>query len=677
MRRHACFVTRELYPFGGAGIGVQIAGTLAALADAFELTVVTTAAHRDAFERSRKALPPWLDGVEIAFVAEPEERGEYYTHMHAYSARVLECLRELFPKRAPDLIEFPDYLAEGFVTVQAKRANDPWLRNTAVATRIYTTAELCAVLDGYLPQDFETAALLATERYCLKHADFLLWAGGNVLASYERYYGVNQLAPAFRIRHALPDPEIFQPAAQAAETPGKGRPLRFLYMGRLERRKGVENLVEAFLSLIEPNWQLTLVGRDTDTGPLGVSLREQLEAYAAGDSRIRFESGVPRSRLAELVAQHDVVVCPSLWENWPTVVLEAFACNRPVLATPVGGPAEMVRNEDAGWLARSTSASALADVAEKLVSNPDLVREKIAEQRPRRAFESLADPRLVRSGYDSLFRSLSERRKTGRTPRSSADSRRDGSAVRFPVRRRSATPLVSVVIPYFRMHRYVEEAVRSAVGQTYPRVEVIVVNDGSFEPEARILDLLVTRYGARVFTQHNRGLGAARNAGIAHARGRYILPLDADDVLEPQFVDRTLEALRADPHCVYATSWSTYVDEDGQPLGNGYQPLGNEARDLLVYGNVAGPATALIPAAIFHQGFQYTEDLAAYEDWDFYTRLADVELYGCVIPERLFRYRVRRDSMLRAVAERRQARLQGELAARRKEGQVTWTCRNA
>lgn len=260
--------------------------------------MITTGAHREEFERSRGLLPWWLEGVEVAFVAEPGHRGEYYSHMHAYSARVFECLRELFPRRGPDLIEFPDYLAEGLVTVQAKRTNDAWLRNTIVGTRIYTTAELCAVLDGHLPQDFETGTLLAGERYCLRHADALLWAGGDVLATYQRYYGRNQLAPAFRIKHALPDPEIFRPVTQATEAAGQGRPLRFLYMGRLEHRKGVEDLVEAFLSLVKPSWQLTLVGRETDTGPLGTSLREQLETYAAGDpaAASRAVSPVPSSR---------------------------------------------------------------------------------------------------------------------------------------------------------------------------------------------------------------------------------------------------------------------------------------------------------------------------------------------------------------------------------------------
>jgi glycosyltransferase involved in cell wall biosynthesis len=407
--RSVCLVSRELYPFGGAGIGVQVAGTLRALAGSFELTVVTTADHRDAYERAQADLPTWLRECRIAFVEEPSERGEYYTYMHAYSARVYELLRQLYPRRAPDLIEFPDYLAEGLVTVQARRASDRWLRGSIVATRIYTTAELCAVLDGYLPSDFETTALVESERYCLRNADVLLWPGGDVLGAYRRYYRTRNLAEPFQLRHALPDADAFTKGPPPE--PGD-RPLRFLYLGRLERRKGVEDLVEAFLSLVEPRWELTIVGRDTETGPLGTSLRQQLEIYAAGDPRIQFLEGVKRSELPALIARHDALVCPSLWENWPTVVLEGFAANRPVLATPVGGLVEMARTEGAGWLARTTGAAALADVAEELVRDPTLVQRVIEERRPHRAFERLAAAELVARGYQDLLR---ERRAAARS----------------------------------------------------------------------------------------------------------------------------------------------------------------------------------------------------------------------------------------------------------------------
>ena len=79
---------------------------------------------------------------------------------------------------------------------------------------------------------------------------------------------------------------------------------------------------------------------------------------------------------------------------------------------------------------------------------------------------------------------------------------------------------------------------RSAAEQTYPRTELIVVNDGSFGPDDGILLELADRYPLELVTQPNSGLGAARNAGATQARGAYVFFLDADNVAAPAFVER-------------------------------------------------------------------------------------------------------------------------------------------
>ena len=125
--------------------------------------------------------------------------------MHAYSARVDAALREAFADRGPDLIEFCDYLGEGFVTAQARESQDPWLEQTRICVRLHTTAYLCAVLDGQLADDFATTAIFDAERYVLSRADTVLWPGGDVLGTYERIYGRDALAPATKLPDAFLD----------------------------------------------------------------------------------------------------------------------------------------------------------------------------------------------------------------------------------------------------------------------------------------------------------------------------------------------------------------------------------------------------------------------------------------------------------------------------------------
>lgn len=97
----------------------------------------------------------------------------------------------------------------------------------------------------------------------------------------------------------------------------------------------------------------------------------------------------------------------------------------------------------------------------------------------------------------------------------------------------------SVVIPSFGQAQYLEEAIDSALGQTYKDVEVIVVDDGSIDGSLEI----AKRYGDKIklIQQKNKGLASARNAGIMNSTGDYILMLDADDILKENCVARIVE----------------------------------------------------------------------------------------------------------------------------------------
>ena len=151
-------VAREFYPFLGGGIAPIVAAAARYLAPVAEVTVVTSAGYRDDYERLRREGDPRLPppSVRFVFVEEPHrvEWGAFLSYMHAYSARVDRALREAFPDRGPDLLEFCDYLGEGFVTTQARRAHDPWLEHTRLCVRLHTTSYFCSVLDGHLPDDF-------------------------------------------------------------------------------------------------------------------------------------------------------------------------------------------------------------------------------------------------------------------------------------------------------------------------------------------------------------------------------------------------------------------------------------------------------------------------------------------------------------------------------------------
>ena len=528
-----------------------------------------------------------------------------------------------------------------------------------MCVRMHTTAEIVEVLDGYWKPDLGSRVVHELERFSLARADRVIWQGGDVLGCYRRFYGEGGIAPAVRIRHPYVGLLGDVGADGGFVLPGR---LRLLYAGRLERRKGVLGLVGAVTGLGRDDVCLTLVGGDTGTGPLGVSMRGELELAVAGDERVRLVGSVERGELAGLIRGHDVVVVPSLWECWPYAALEPLHLNRPVLATPVGGLVEMVAPGRSGWLASGTDAVALEVALEGLLDARGEVEGLVRAGGPVAMARALCDEREILDGYEGLARAP--------LVRPVARARAVG---------RGGLPLVSAIVPYFRASGFVRDTFESLLAQTYRRLEIVLVNDGSFDDDDWCVAEIAARAPVVVVSQMNQGLGAARNFGVSQSRGRYVFPLDADNVVEPEFVARCVEILEARPELAYVTSWSRYIDADGTPRPGpdlGYEPLGNQAA-LIAEENVAGDAAALIRRRIFDAGFGYDEELTSFEDWHFYRELHAAGRFGAVIPERLLGYRVRGDSMQAQIAQPHRARLRGEIQARIRENQMRWTSSNA
>jgi glycogen(starch) synthase len=650
-------VSRELAPFDGGGIAPLAANCATLLAPGHEVTIVTSANHREAYARlrARGDARLWPDSVRMVFVEKPTEEtvGPYLSHMHAWSGRVYEALRAAYPDRGPDFVEFPDYLGEAFVTVQARHTHDPWLRDTTVAVRLHTSAEMATVLDATMGDDVESVAVFEAERYCLRHADRLLWCGGDVLETYRRYYRADALAPAELV------PDAF--TVEMPEDPGVGRlpvegePLKLLYLGRLERRKGVQNLMRAVSSLGTTDFRLAMLGGDTDTAPLRASMREVLGLHVAGDWRVEFLPRVAPGEVVRHIDEADLVVLPSLWECWPNVAREALMRNRPVLATPVGGFCEMIEEGVSGYLAEDTSPEAIARCFEALVHDRERLASMIRSRGPRKAFERITDPARTRRRYEEV--AALEPRTAAARPR-----------------RRVRPPLVSIVVPYFRLDEHVVDTIDSALAQTHEQLEVIVVNDGSLREQDGPLYDLADRDGVQVITQANSGLSAARNTGIRHASGEYVLPLDADDVILPSFLERCLHPLERDGDLAYAGTWVRYMTPDGEDLdgdGAGYVPFGNWSR-LIDRNNVAGNCSVVLRRRLFDIGFAYSPDLASYEDWFLYRELHHAGHHGAIVPERLFRYRVRKESMIRTDGLSRTEPLVDEMRALLRERSMRW-----
>lgn len=197
-----------------------------------------------------------------------------------------------------------------------------------------------------------------------------------------------------------------------------------------------------------------------------------------------------------------------------------------------------------------------------------------------------------------------------------------------------ATGLVSVIIPSYNPTGLLLEALASVKEQTYPSVEIVLVNDGSDKPEAQEILKAAGPLATRVIDRPNAGPAAARNAGFRESNGAYLLPLDSDDLLAPTFIAECRAALEE-------KSEAAFVYSDYRVFGDrSYVEVLPEYNLYRLLDQNTIPYASLIRRQAWEAAGGYGEAMRlGYEDWDFWLRLAEKGHYGYHLPRALFFYR--------------------------------------
>lgn len=198
-------------------------------------------------------------------------------------------------------------------------------------------------------------------------------------------------------------------------------------------------------------------------------------------------------------------------------------------------------------------------------------------------------------------------------------------------------PLVSVIMPAYRQADYIAEALESLLRQTYTNWEVAVVDDGSPDNVAEI----AKRYSEkdsriRFYHTENHGVSAARNYAAAQTSGEFIIPLDADDTFEPEYIEKCVREFHDRPNLKIAyCQWQMFGAVNKSPYlrYNGYQ-------DLLIENTIF--CSAMYRRTDFDRVGGYdTEIPYGFEDWDFWISLLDMNAEVYQIQEKLFNYRIK------------------------------------
>jgi len=184
-------------------------------------------------------------------------------------------------------------------------------------------------------------------------------------------------------------------------------------------------------------------------------------------------------------------------------------------------------------------------------------------------------------------------------------------------------PLVSILIPCYNAERWVAQCIESALSQTYPNNEIIVIDDGSKDNTHEVVEQFVP--AVRYVWQENAERGAARNHGLRLAKGEFIAFLDSDDLWLPEMIERCVAFLRANPEIALVYSDAVQIDAAGRELRvlSAGKP-GRNPTDRLLKSNFLSIGRHMIRTAVVRKigGFREERELSGSEDWEMWVRLS-------------------------------------------------------
>ena len=322
-----------------------------------------------------------------------------------------------------------------------------------------------------------------------------------------------------------------------------------------------------------------------------------------------------------------LVVIPSPVDNSPYTVIECLQMNLNLIAANTGGIPELVGSSKRLF---SPDVKSLADKILEMqagkipiLTTKSYNREK-SEQKWEKFIQKITETKAVK-----LNKKISQSRKS--------------------------IPKISITVSHYNLGRYLPDALDTLQKQTYGNYEVIVVDDGSTEKES--IDIFKEqreKYKSnsdrwKFFKQEeNKGLGHTRNFGAQQADGQYLVFFDADNLAEDFMLESMLESIDYSKvdclSCFYPAFVENYQSDEDYTCC--FIPFG-ACKEFGTFENLFGDANFIIRRKVFTELGGFTEDpLTATHDWQFLAKLI-IEGYELdVIPKFLFKYRIRKDSMI-------------------------------
>ncbi|ASW04889.1 glycosyltransferase [Rhizobium sp. 11515TR] len=629
--RKICFVAPELAPFSAGGIGVLIHNLLIeyedekveyhvlALSDSsIDNNVFAHIFPKATLWRSADVLPMTSD----AALAPPD--WAFTTHpWHFKSYQAAQALKDLAARGIVfDIVEFPDWGGLGFCATQEKLLGN--LGSTLISVRLHSTDSILRAGEP-VTGGHGAANLSDLERKSLLDADIVVAHLSSIAEATQKHFGLSQewLASV----HVDSPPIPLKPASKSITFEAT---TNICFPSKIQALKRPDVFLNGALAFIRSHsdykGNILFVAHPSDEG-----LRHQLASRIPPEfaERVSFLLNAPTSVRISIL-EKSISVFPSPFESFCLAAYEA--------------------SMQGGWVALNGA-------------NPAFSNETIWKD----GTNCLKFDGTSLGLAERLERAWLDRHKTQLHPVAHKSANRP-YWMTWPVRRtrevrgfaHKKRPLVSIVVPYFNMGRYIHRTLESALASTYTNIEIVLVDDCSTDAHSRMV-LEKIRQAEQfdcvrvVSAPTNVGLSAARNLGIREAQGEFILTLDSDDLIRSDFIELAVNALLRNPKhslVVPQTAFVSDTSSNAEMSVIDYALFVGEAVRGGAMANRFSTATSLGRRELYLE-FPYDEYLNSYEDWDFYARAVRAGKRFIVSSDIYFYYRRRAGSM---IAENTRAR---------------------
>ena len=208
------------------------------------------------------------------------------------------------------------------------------------------------------------------------------------------------------------------------------------------------------------------------------------------------------------------------------------------------------------------------------------------------------------------------------------------------------SPEVSIIVPCYNQAHFLNDSLQSVLNQIFDAWECIIVNDGSPDNTEEVAQKWSAKDARFKYVKKpNGGLSSARNAGIAISRGDFILPLDADDLIHSDYLQKLLPVIENNDAIEVVSCYSIFFRDTIDNVVNTRKPTGTTI-DALLYENMI-MATSLYRKESWNRVGGYDESMKdGFEDWDFWISILKDGAEFKIVPEFLFYYRKAAASML-------------------------------